>query len=86
MCCQFEAKQFHQLTRKNKLETARSIAMKFVQNPTARNRIANPDPMRPTPTIVGAWYRSPKEPEKNDPTSSRTGSLRSEISFSAKVS
>jgi hypothetical protein len=42
------------LTRKNRWEVPISIAIKFVQNPTARNKIAIPDPIRPIPTIVGA--------------------------------
>ena len=64
------------LTRKTMWDAAASIAMKFVQNPTARHKMAKPDPIRPIPTIVGAWYRSPREPEKNDPTECQMKSFR----------
>jgi hypothetical protein len=47
-------KILQELTRKNRWEAPISIAIKFVQNPTARNKIAIPDPIRPIPTIVGA--------------------------------
>lgn len=56
------------LTRKNIRDAVALRAMKFIQNPTARRRIAEPHPMSPIPTIVGAWNRSPNEPEKKDPT------------------
>lgn len=36
-------------------DAVKSMAIKFVQKPTANIRIANPDPISPIPTIVGAW-------------------------------
>ena len=56
------------LTRKNIRDAVALRAIKFIQNPTASRRIAEPHPIRPIPTIVGAWNRSPNEPEKKDPT------------------